>query len=125
MFLMSVKMIFTLIISLFELLYGVIRFAFLKRDMITVFGGHRIKETDRYGKAAYEVAYQMTEAGYGIFAGGGSGIMKEAHHGACAAKKKLGLRETMNVGVVVKHLKEGRSDRYADYFLSVRTFFCS
>lgn len=123
MFLMTVKMVFKVVVSAFELLYGVIRLSSLKRDMITVFGGHAVKATDPYGKAAHAVSYQMVKAGYGIFTGGGSGIMKEAHRGACLAKKELGITETINVGIVVRHLKEGRSHKYADYFVSVCTFY--
>jgi len=123
MFLSSLKMVCVVLISAFELLYSVICFAFLKRDMITVFGGHKISPDDGHGKAAYQVAYRMVQAGYGIFTGGGSGIMKEAHHGACAAKKALGISNTINVGVNLRNLDEGRSDNYADYFILVRTFF--
>lgn len=123
MFFYALKMVCTVLFSGFELLYSVIRFGFLKRDMITFFGGAKNGASKLYGKESYQVAYRMVEGGYGVIAGGGSGIMKEAHHGACAAKHDLGIKETLNVGVAVNFLKEGRSDAYADYFLSVRTFF--
>lgn len=123
MFLRSLKMVCIVLVSAFELLYSVICFSFLKRDMITVFGGHKISKTDNYGKDAYQVSYRMVKEGYGIFTGGGSGIMKEAHHGAYDAKRDYKVNGTINVGINLKNLKEGKSDKFADYFISVRTFF--
>lgn len=123
MFFVTIKMVVRVLVSAFELLYGVIRLRFLRRDMITVFGGHKVATEDRYGKAAHKISYEMVKAGYGIFTGGGSGVMREAQRGACKAKRELNISETVSVGIIVRHLKEGRSDDYADYFLSVCTFY--
>ena len=123
MFFVAVKEVCVVLISAVELLWGVIRFSFLRRDMITFFGGHAVSSESELGKAACQVAYRMVEEGYGVFTGGGDGIMKEALRGAYSAKQDLNIQGKMSIGIVVKHLTEGRSCRYADYFLVVRTFF--
>ena len=49
---------------------------------VSIFGSARTQEDHEYYKLADEVAYQLTQCGYGIISGGGPGIMEAANRGA-------------------------------------------
>lgn len=49
---------------------------------VSIFGSARTKNTDPYYKLAEEVAFKISQAGYGVISGGGPGIMEAANKGA-------------------------------------------
>lgn len=49
---------------------------------VTIFGSARTKEENPYYKLAEEVAFQLTQKGYGVITGGGPGIMEAGNRGA-------------------------------------------
>ena len=49
---------------------------------VSIFGSARTKNTNFYYKLAEEIAFKLTENGYGIITGGGPGIMEAANKGA-------------------------------------------
>ena len=49
---------------------------------VSVFGSARTKLEDKYYKLAEEIAYQLTQNGYGVITGGGPGIMEAGNKGA-------------------------------------------
>lgn len=49
---------------------------------VTVFGGSRTKETDKYYKKAQELSSLLASRGFNIMTGGGPGIMEAANRGA-------------------------------------------
>ena len=49
---------------------------------VSVFGSARTKEDNQYYKLAEEVAFQLTQNGYGVITGGGPGIMEAGNRGA-------------------------------------------
>ena len=51
---------------------------------VTIFGSARTNPNDKYYKMAVEIAYHLTQRGYGIVTGGGKGIMEAGNKGANA-----------------------------------------
>ncbi len=49
---------------------------------VSIFGSARTKEDDKYFKLAEDIAYKVTQHGYGVITGGGPGIMEAANKGA-------------------------------------------
>ncbi len=49
---------------------------------VSVFGSARTHYNDKYYKLAEEIAYKLTQKGYGVITGGGPGIMEAANKGA-------------------------------------------
>ena len=53
---------------------------------VTIFGSARTKPEDEYYKLAENIAYELTQSGYGIVTGGGPGIMEAGNRGAHRGK---------------------------------------
>jgi len=51
---------------------------------VSIFGSARTKPTHKYYKLAEEVAWKLTQSGYGVITGGGPGIMEAGNKGATA-----------------------------------------
>ena len=49
---------------------------------VSLFGSARTEPENRYFKLAEEIAYKLTQSGYGVITGGGPGIMEAANKGA-------------------------------------------
>ena len=49
---------------------------------VSIFGSARTKETDKFYLLAEDLAYKITQHGYGVITGGGPGIMEAANKGA-------------------------------------------
>ena len=49
---------------------------------VSIFGSARTKESDKYYRLAEDLAYKITQHGYGVITGGGPGIMEAANKGA-------------------------------------------
>ena len=49
---------------------------------VSIFGSARTKEGNPYYIQAEEIAFQLTQKGYGVISGGGPGIMEAANKGA-------------------------------------------
>ena len=49
---------------------------------VSIFGSARTHHNDRYYRLAEDIAYKLTQNGYGVITGGGPGIMEAANKGA-------------------------------------------
>lgn len=49
---------------------------------VSIFGSARTHHNDKYYRMAEEIAYKLTQNGYGVITGGGPGIMEAANKGA-------------------------------------------
>ena len=59
---------------------------------VSIFGSTRTTEENPYYKLAEEIAYKLTQNGYGVITGGGPGIMEAANRGAKKGEgKSVGL----------------------------------
>jgi uncharacterized protein (TIGR00730 family) len=59
---------------------------------VSIFGSARTKPDNKYYILAEEIAYKLTQKGYGIITGGGPGIMEAANKGARRGNgKSVGL----------------------------------
>lgn len=53
---------------------------------VSIFGSARTQPDNRYFKLAEEIAFKLTQNGYGVITGGGPGIMEAANMGAMRGK---------------------------------------
>ena len=55
---------------------------------VSIFGSARTQPDNKYYKLAEEIAFKLTQHGYGVITGGGPGIMEAANMGATKGKGK-------------------------------------
>jgi len=83
---------------------------------VTVFGSARTKPSDRYYKAAVEIAHGLAKHRLAVITGGGPGIMEAANRGAAEAKGK-------SVGLNIELPFEQKGNRYANLPINFHYFF--
>ncbi len=64
------------------------------KPCVSIFGSARTKPDDKYYILAEEVAYKLTQNGYGVITGGGPGIMEAGNKGA---NRGQGLSVGLNI----------------------------
>jgi uncharacterized protein (TIGR00730 family) len=74
---------------------------------VSIFGSARTHYNNKYYRLAEEIAYKLTQKGYGIITGGGPGIMEAANKGAERGKGK-------SVGINIDLPFEQRPNPYID-----------
>jgi hypothetical protein len=85
---------------------------------VSLFGSARTKQDNRYYKLAEEIAFKLTQSGYGVITGGGPGIMEAANKGALRG-------DGISVGLNIQLPFEQSSNPYidADKLITFKHFF--
>ena len=79
---------------------------------ITIFGSARVKEDNQYYKKAVKISKKLSQKGYAIITGGGSGIMEAGNRGA-----------DVSIGLNIKLPHEQKTNPYVKTELSFNYFF--
>ena len=85
---------------------------------VTIFGSARVKPSNPYYKMAEEIAYQLVQQGYGVFTGGGPGIMEAGTRGANRAKGK-----SVGLNIYLPHEQKGNIYIDPDKLITFDYFF--
>ncbi len=91
---------------------------------VSIFGSARTRSDHKYYKLAEEVAYQLTQNGFGVITGGGPGIMEAGNKGANRGK---GTSVGLNIELPFEQhdnpwIDSGKS-LYFDYFFVRKVMF--
>lgn len=96
----------------FQIVYGSWRLSKLKKPIITIFGGARLKAIDPYFQQATRMAQRFVDKNISVLTGGGPGIMEAANCGAIITNGG----KAVSVGIGVKDLGEGKNECVQEYF---------
>ena len=83
---------------------------------VSIFGSARTHHNHKYYKLAEDIAYKLTQKGYGVITGGGPGIMEAANKGATRGKGK-------SVGINIDLPFEQKPNPYANVTIDYKYFF--
>ena len=75
---------------------------------VSIFGSARTKPEDKYYILAEEIAYELTQHGFGVITGGGPGIMEAANKGA---NRGAGISVGLNIDLPF----EQKDNQYIDH----------
>lgn len=79
---------------------------------VSIFGSARTKPDNPYYQTAHDIAYKLTQKGYGVITGGGPGIMEAANKGA-----KLGEGTSVGLNIVLPFEQHG--NQFVDHDKSI------
>ena len=91
---------------------------------VSIFGSARTKPDNKYYQLAEEIAFQLTQNGYGVITGGGPGIMEAGNKGAHRGK---GVSVGLNIELPFEQVDNPYIDRDKiinfDYFFVRKVMF--
>jgi uncharacterized protein (TIGR00730 family) len=85
---------------------------------VSLFGSARTNPDNRYYKLAEEIAFKLTQSGYGVITGGGPGIMEAANKGA---QRGNGISVGLNIQLPFEQSSNPYID--ADKLITFKHFF--
>jgi uncharacterized protein (TIGR00730 family) len=85
---------------------------------VSIFGSARTDPDNRYFKLAEEIAYLLTQHGYGIITGGGPGIMEAANMGA-----RKGNGKSVGINIDLPHEQSANLFIDTDKLITFKHFF--
>jgi uncharacterized protein (TIGR00730 family) len=85
---------------------------------VSVFGSARTHYNDKHYKLAEEIAYNLTQQGYGVITGGGPGIMEAANKGA-----KRGNGKSVGINIDLPFEQKANPFIDADKLITFDHFF--
>ena len=85
---------------------------------VSVFGSARTKPNNKYYNQAEEIAYILTQKGYGVITGGGPGIMEAANKGA-----KRGAGKSVGLNIVLPFEQDANAFIDTDKLINFDYFF--
>jgi uncharacterized protein (TIGR00730 family) len=85
---------------------------------VSIFGSARTEPGTKYFKLAEEIAFQLTQLGYGIITGGGPGIMEAANIGA-----KRGKGPSVGINIALPYEQEPNLFIDTDKLITFDHFF--
>lgn len=83
---------------------------------VSIFGGSRVRPSNRYYKLAEETAYLLAKEGFAIITGSGPGIMEAGNKGARRARGQ-------SIGLNIQIPMEQKPNEYVDTLLDFHYFF--
>lgn len=85
---------------------------------VSLFGSARTKPENRYYQLAEEIAFKLTQNGYGVITGGGPGIMEAANKGA-----QRGKGVSVGLNITLPHEQSSNPYIDADKLITFKHFF--
>jgi len=85
---------------------------------VSIFGSARFKEDHIYYKMAEEVAFKLTQVGFGVITGGGPGLMEAGNKGA-----KLGNGKSVGLTIRLPFETDANSYVDRDHLIQFNYFF--
>ena len=85
---------------------------------VSVFGSARTKPNNKYYKQAEEIAFLLTQKGFGVITGGGPGIMEAANKGA-----KRGAGKSVGLNIVLPFEQDANAFIDTDKLINFDYFF--
>lgn len=96
-----------------QLMYGTWRITGLSQPTVSIFGGSRFEQTDRYTLQARALAERLVQNGISLLTGGGPGIMEAV---TCGAIEKNISNQVRSMGIGVRGLDPGKRPCAQEYF---------
>lgn len=85
---------------------------------VSIFGSARTHFNDKYYKMAEDIAFKLTQNGYGVITGGGPGIMEAANKGA-----RRGNGKSVGINIDLPHEQQANPYIDSDKLITFDHFF--
>lgn len=97
-----------------QVVYGLWRISKLPHPIVSIFGGARMPQHDKYAQEAGQIALWLVEKEISVLTGGGAGIMEAAN---CGAMRRTHKGDVHSMGIGVRGLNEPQNMCTEEYFM--------